>query len=119
MTDSCLDWIQDLLVAKTPFQLLTCMFLYDLDEIPVPYQIYCVHYVWLFIAVDCLSCMWQACLHESSTGGPNASIVSTTKVKWSRNELAQTLSVLASGDDIVLRRKKYFINNALHDLSSS
>ena len=89
-----------------------------LTKIPVLYQIYCVHHVWLFITVGYLSCMWQAWVHESSTGGPNASIVSTTKVKWSRNELAQTLSVFASGDDIVLRRKKYF-NNTLHDLSSS
>ena len=44
--------------------------------------------------------MWHS--HDSSSGGPNASIVSTTKDKWSRNELAQTLSVLASEDDMDL-----------------
>ena len=41
--------------------------------------------------------------YDSSAGGPNASIVSTTRVKWSRNELAQTLRVFASVDDIVLK----------------
>ena len=44
--------------------------------------------------------IWHS--HDSSIGGPNASIVSTTKDKWSRNELAQTLSVLASEDDMDL-----------------
>ena len=41
----------------------------------------------------------------SSRGGPNASIVSVTSVKCSNNAFADTLRLLASGEDIELQIK--------------